>query len=253
MGTFANSSTPAPPAASVVRQRIERAGERLWRFDDFADLPFAAVAQALSRLKRGGVIRRLSKGVYYHQRQTPFGESQPNPAAVAALAETHKSVFPSGIAAANLLGFTTQTASRVEVSTSALSLPRKLLGKRTVIHTRRPEAWTRLTHEDAAVLDFLRGRGAASELPPEQTVKRIVALLSENERFERLIAVADTEPPRVRAMLGAIGQQLGKDLKALQNLRSSLSPFSRFDFGAMAGLLHARDWQAQERRLNEAV
>jgi hypothetical protein len=31
-------------------------------------------------------------------------------------------------------------------------------------------------------------------------------------------------------------------------LRNSLNAFSRFDFGLLAGLRHARDWQAKGRR-----
>jgi predicted transcriptional regulator of viral defense system len=88
----------------LVRQRIERGGERLWRLEDFRDLPFTAVAQALSRLTRQGKLERLSKGVYYRSRQTTFGKSLPNPAAIQELASRRKQVFPSGIAAASLLG-----------------------------------------------------------------------------------------------------------------------------------------------------
>src|SRR5712664_4211264 len=172
---------------AFVRQQIERGGERLWRLDDFRHLPFAAVAQALSRLTRQGELERLSKGVYYSTRQTAFGKSRPNPAAIQRLASRRKSVFPSGIAAANLLGSTTQTASRSEVSTSALSLPRKLVGSDTVIHTRRPEAWAGLSESDAVLLDFLRRAGRTSELSPQETVRRALALFSENERFERLV------------------------------------------------------------------
>jgi len=139
-----------------VRQRIEHGGERLWQLEDFRDLSFAAVAQALSRLKREGTLERLSKGVYYRTRDTAFGKSRPNPTTIQKLAAKHKTVFPSGIAAANLLGFTTQTAGRSEVATSALSLPRKLVGSETVIHTRRPQAWTSLSEEDAALLDCKR-------------------------------------------------------------------------------------------------
>src|SRR6202158_6101016 len=124
---------------AVIARRIESEGERLWRPQDFADLPPSAVSQALSRLTRRGHLERLSKGVYYSTRQTAFGKSRPNPAAIQKLASRRKGVFPSGIAAANLLGFTTQTASRGEVATSALSLPRKLVGE-TIVHTRRPEA-----------------------------------------------------------------------------------------------------------------
>src|SRR5688572_16405928 len=98
-----------PPATrsrgvtALVRKRVDQGGERLWRLDDFADLPFAAVAQALSRLTRMGALQRLSKGVYYRGRNTAFGKSQPNPAAMQRLVTRHKTVFPSGVAAANLL------------------------------------------------------------------------------------------------------------------------------------------------------
>lgn len=231
-----------------VRRRIERGGERLWRLEDFRDLPSTAVAQALSRLARQGIVERLSKGVYYRARQTTFGKSLPNPAAIQKLASRRKRVFPSGIAAANLLGFTTQTARRGEVATTALSLPRKLIGSDTVIHTRRPEAWAGLSHADAALLDFLRRGGKTSELSAEETVRRTVALFSEKGRFERLLNVADSEPPRVRAMMGAIGEQIGKKPAALRKMRVSLNPFSRFDFGLLTGLRYARNWQAKERR-----
>jgi hypothetical protein len=239
-------------ATAVISRRIESKGEHIWRPQDFADLPPSAVLQALSRLTRRGRLERLSKGVYYGTRQTAFGKSRPNPAAIQKLASRRKGVFPSGIAAANLLGFTTQTASRSEISTSALSLPRKLVGSDTVIHTRRPEAWAALSQSDAALLDFLRRAGRTSELSPEETIRRTINLLSENGRFERLVKIAPTEPPRVRAMLGAIGEQLGKNPLVLKRLRQYLNPFSRFDFGLLAGLRYARNWQARGRLRHEA-
>jgi hypothetical protein len=232
----------------IVRQRIERGRERLWRLEDFRDLPFSAVAQALSRLTRQGMLQRLSKGVYYHPRQTTFGKSLPNPAVIQELASRRKTVFPSGIAAANLLGFTTQTTGRGEVATSALSLPRKLIGKDTVVHTRRPEAWASLSEKDAAMLDFLRRAGSTSELSDDETLRKTLALFSEKGRFERLLKVADTEPPRVRAIMGALGEEIGKDPSVLRRLRESLNPFSRFDFGALHALRHAKNWQARDHR-----
>ena len=116
-----------------------------------------------------------------------------------------------------------------------------------------PRAWADLSQTDAALLDFLRRGGKTSELAPAETVRRTLFLLSEKGRFERLLRVADSEPPRVRAMLGALGEQLGKTAPALQRLRISLNPFSRFDFGLLAGLPHARSWQAKEPRSHEIV
>jgi hypothetical protein len=240
-------------AASSIRQRIERGGEKLWRLQDFRDLPFAAVAQALSRLSRQGVLERLSKGIYYRSRETTFGRSRPNPSAIQKLTAESKAVFPSGIAAANLLGFTTQTAKRGEVCTSALSLPRKLIGNDTIVHTRRPAAWEGLSETDAALLDFLRQGGKTSELSPEKTIRRTTMLLSDDRRLERLLTAADSEPPRVRAILGAMAQQIGTPPARLARLRDSLNPLSRFDFGLFSGLSYARHWQAKERRAHETV
>ena len=130
-------------------------------------MPFMAVAQALSRLARQGVIQRLGKGLYYRPRPTAFGASRPNSAQIRSLPVRRKGVFPAGIAAANLLGFTTQNPARVEVATNGPSLPRLIVGKETVIHTRRPESWQGLSETDAALLDFLRNRGESSELSAE--------------------------------------------------------------------------------------
>jgi hypothetical protein len=237
----------------LVRHRVKRGGERLWRLEDFKDLPFTAVAQALSRLTRSGELDRLSKGLYYRPRRTAFGKSHPNPTAIQKLAMRRKPMFASGTAAANLLGFTTQSPGRSEIATSAGSLPRKLVGQNTLIRTRRPAAWAHLPQEDAALLDFLRQAGKSSELSSEATVQRMLAFLSTDGRFERLLKVAQTEPPRVRAMLGALGEELGKEPNLLQHLRNSLNPLSRFDFGMFASLRFAQKWQVKEPLRRAAV
>lgn len=244
MGRSLRSS--AQHVSGSVRQRIEQGDERVWRLADFRDMPFAAVAQALSRLTRSGALERLSKGTYYRPRMTRFGRSRPNPVLIRSLATIGKPVFPAGIAAANLLGFTTQTGSRPELSTTALSLPRKLAGADTIIHTRRPAAWNGLSQEDGALLEFLRSAGDTSELSPEKTIQRTLRLLVEEGRFERLAGVAASEPPRVRALLGALGEQLGKSTEAVQPFRESLNPFSKFDFGAFCGIKSASNWQARK-------
>ena len=242
-----------PPTHTQVLQRIERSGERLWRHRDFRGLPSGAVAQALSRLARQGVLQRVGKGVYYRSRDTVFGKSRPNPAALTQLAANTRTVFPAGISAASLLGFTTQTPSRGEVATSGLSLPKMLIGETTKIHTRRPESWKQLSETEAALLDFIRERGKTTELSRKATAVRLLKLLAEDGRFEKLQQVANTEPPRVRALLGAIGEQLGKNPKILARLKESLNPLSRFDFGNLAELQYAEKWQVKGCKSSEAV
>jgi hypothetical protein len=58
---------------------------------------------------------------------------------------------------------------------------------------------------------------------------------------------ATDELPRVRAMLGAAGEQLGMDDRLLKRLRASLNPLSRYDFGTLTVLRAADRWQAKRR------
>lgn len=254
MGTIAKKTgSDSGGIAETVRRRIEVGGERVWRLADFEGMSVMAVAQALSRLARSGVIQRLGKGLYYRSRPTAFGPSKPNTARIRGLSVGRKGVFPSGIAAANLLGFTTQNPGRLEVATDGSSLPRLIVGKETVIHTRRPESWRDLSRTDAALLDFLRKRAESSELSAKETKEKLLAYFRERGRFERLLKVAQSEPPRVRAMLGAIGQELGQPQTRLIGLKKDLNSLSRFDFGLLAVLRHAKEWQAKPRKTDEAV
>ena len=193
--------------AQTVRARIESSGERLWRLADFDGLPFTAVAQTLSRLSRQGVIQRLGKGLYYRPRQTAFGPSRPNTAQLRSLASRQKASFPPASRRPTCLVSRPRIPPRIELATDGTSLPRLFVGKDALVHTRRPEAWRTLSETDAALLDFLRNRGASSELLPEETVEKLLEYFREPGRFERLLEGRPSEPPRVRAMLGAIGEQ----------------------------------------------
>lgn len=202
-----------------VRDRIDRGGERVWRLADFQDLPFWAVAQALSRLARDGSIDRLVQGVYYPGERRRR-KKKPG------LRSRRKLMFPTRLAAASLLGFT-----------------RRLVGNETA---ERPESWARLSQDDAALLDFLRHGGRFSDFGSQETIRRTLTLLREPGKWDRLVKVADSEPPRVRAILGAFGPYLGADRSKLQNLRATLNSHSRYQFGLFAALPNATMWWAKK-------
>jgi hypothetical protein len=225
-----------------VRDRILAGGEQYWTLSDFRDLSAVAVAHALSRLARDGELQRLRKGLYYRSKTTVFGPSVPSVNAV--FAKTARApLHPAGLSAANFLGLSPQNPMRGEFATSAAAIPGGLSGAR--VHTRRPLSRATLDSSDGALLELLRDRARFSDLSPQQTVKRLTAMLSDAERFGRLASAALSEPPRVRAMLGALGEQAGMPEKSLQPLRQSLNPLTKFDFGALAALPTARTWQAR--------
>jgi Family of unknown function (DUF6088) len=237
----------------TIQKHIESSGERVWRLSDFEKMPPMAAAQALSRLSRKGLIIRLGKGLYYHPRQTKFGQSKPNPNQLRSLIINKKGIFPAGAMAANLLGFSTQNSARVEVATNGLSLPRLIVGKETIIHTRRPDSWQSLSEKEAAILDFLRNHGMFSELSSKDTVLKLLEHFKELGCFENLFRVVFSEPPRVRAMLGAIGQEMGCSENQLGVLKKTLNPLSRFDFGSLTKLKFAKQWQAKQGKICEII
>jgi hypothetical protein len=233
---------PLQSAAAAVSERVKRAGARFWRHSDFAGLPPTAVATALSRLAREGILQRTAKGVYYRPAPTSFGPSIP--AGSAAAAQTlNAPLHPAGLSAANMLGLTTQNPGRAEYATSAAGPPTALRG--AVVHTGRSAQRASLSAEDGAILETLRERARASDLSPQNTVRRLLALLADEERFQRLAVAAMGEPPRVRAMLGALGEELNMPSRLLEELRGSLNPLSRYDFGPLASLRYAKRWQAK--------
>jgi hypothetical protein len=233
---------PRRSAAGTVRDRVTRGKSRYWKHADFADLPASAVAMTLSRLAREGVLQRVGKGVYYRPRQTSFGPSGPSASGTAA--QTLKApLHAAGLSAANVLGLSTQNPGRPEYATPAPGPPTALRG--AVVHTGRPAQRSALSAEDGAILETLRDRARYSDLSPQQTVRRLLRLIADERRFVALAGVAMAEPPRVRAMLGAIGQELNMPAPVLDRLRGSLNPLSRFDFGHLRSLRHAREWQAK--------
>jgi hypothetical protein len=229
-------------AAATVRDRVKRGGARYWKHSDFSDLPPAAVAMTLSRLSKEGALQRVGKGVYYRPQQTSLGLSIPAASGVAS--QTLRApLHAAGLSAANQLGLSTQNPRRPEYATPAPGPPSALKG--AIVRTGRPAERGALSAEEGAILETLRERARSSDLSPQQTVRRLLRLLDDERRFCALAKAAEAEPPRVRAMLGAIGEELEMPAPALKRLRKSLNPLSRFDFGPLRKLRFARQWQAK--------
>jgi hypothetical protein len=231
--------------SAEIQRRVQAGGERVWSFEELAGARPLAAAQALSRLVARGELQRIQRGLYYRPRPSRYGVSRPDPGVLLRIAQRSRSLFPAGGSAAVRLGYSTQVPARPELSTTASSVPRRLVGPRALVHVRRPAAWASLSEEEGALLELLRERAASSELSEEQTLTRTLGLLGVPRRLSRLLEAARTEPPRVRALLGALAETLGARPRTLASLRASLHPLSRFDFGCFRRLPSARAWQAK--------
>jgi hypothetical protein len=239
--------------AHAVRARIERGGaDRLWTYADFAALDRTAVAAALSRLARAGALARVRRGVYYRPKTTLFGASRPEPEALvdAVLRARGEAPVPSGVGEYSRLGLTTQASSAVTRATGR-RIPRGAVpGVRLHARARPLAAQKGIRPEERTALDALRDIARIPDAHPASVLRRIGTLFRSGQLdYDRLARFAMVEPPRVRALLGALGEELRRahagrrvPTRAIERLRESVNPLTRFAIpGAREALPHAAD------------
>lgn len=231
--------------ARVVRDTIRRAGpDRIWTYSDFASLPPLAVAAALSRLAKKGGITRVRKGVYYVPKETRFGKTAPDPQKLVAAVLKSRGIAwrPTGLAMYNVLGLTSQVSP---VATFAADRPVRSL--RLPSNIRVQFRWApkvaRTSAQERAVLDALRDLRSIPGSSETEVLRRITQLFSSGVlSFERVARLAEAEPPRVRALLGAMGAQIPGTEASLRSLKESLNPLTKFRIGVGQALPAAKVW-----------
>ncbi|MHB8246427.1 MAG: hypothetical protein ACYDGN_13985 [Acidimicrobiales bacterium] len=195
--------------AAAVRARVMRSRERFWRPEDFDGSP-GAVAQTLSRLVRGGELRRVRRGLYWRGSPTRLGMAPPPSERLASEVAHVPGTGPAGWSAALALGLSTQVARREAIAVPARA-PRSpsLINfvSRAAAVKRRDE---RLRPSEVALFEVLRDWERLVELPMPAAVERIVRLADSGEvRLDRMTRASGSEPPRTRErlrhLLGAMG------------------------------------------------
>jgi Family of unknown function (DUF6088) len=229
----------------ALRQAQESPGSLL-RAQDLTGTTPTAAAKALARLADKGFLTRVGKGLYYAPRETLLGPSRPSEMSVALHALRGKS-RPTGASAANLLGLSTQLPARPQLVAFTSVVPKGAEAAHVKLRAQRSSAL--LDPKKSALLEFLRDRGIHSEYGPDATFERLKSILlawgKAQTGCELLVSAALTEPPRVRAILGALMEWVGLSESLWMPLRDSLNRLSRFDFGLFAALPNAKDWLAK--------
>jgi hypothetical protein len=202
-----NKSKTESIAKKILARIHKRGGDTLWTFKDFFDLPAIPVAATLSRLSKAGVLERLHKGVYYFPKMTTFGKSRPDPEKVAeaTLNINGTRSVKSGFSQFNRLGLTTQVSGTVTLATDRRVRNKKILGVAFRSRTRRLEGQKHITPEERTVLDALRDIHGIPDTKPADVLKRIGSMIEAKKfNLNHLVQFSLSEPPRVRALLGAL-------------------------------------------------
>lgn len=160
----------------------------------------AAVDQALSRLTERGQLIRASRGVYLRPITSRFGTRAPSiQQAVEALASQRGEVIvPSGAAAANTLGLTTQVPVRSIYLTSGRSRTMNL-GKQVVELRHAPRWQLALAHKPAG--EAVRALAWLGPEKADAALKTLKRKLSPST-FSELVAAAPQLPTWLARSVG---------------------------------------------------
>ena len=172
-----------------------------------------ALNVTLNRLVAEGVLKRLSKGKFYKERQTLFGKLPPSEMEVVKdyLVKNGQTVgYITGTQAFAEMGLTTQISSRLLVGTNKYRRAVKR-GNYTVSFLLQPNPIKEDEIEMYRLLDALRLVREIPATTPDEAVRfmmGLLAMMSEEER-RRLTDLAQGYTPYVRALLGAMLEQAG--------------------------------------------
>jgi uncharacterized protein DUF6088 len=240
----------ANSTATKVRRLIERGGEdRLWSYPDFSKLPTLAVAAALSRLSKlpNPLVTRVRKGIYYVPKKTMFGLTKPDLSRVLEHVMKHRGVeiSPTGLDAYNGLGLTSQVSSKIKYR---IRRPSRTVGPGShffaeSVRMSPPYRKLGVATSEFTALDALKDLHKIPDATPDEVLGRIVSHVSSGRlSFSRLARLASHESPRVRALVGAIGDRVGKSSAVTSSLKKSLNPLTTFKLNLGKSLPNAATW-----------
>ena len=223
--------------AKQIRTRIEQLPED--KTFGYADLRIAkeeyqTAAKALERLQAKGIIKKISKGVFYKPEQTVFGELKPgyNEQLRSYLFENGKRIaYETGYTLYNRMGLTTQMAFRIKIA----SRSKRISINRGVLKADAVKSYAEVTEANYELLGFLDAIKDVKRIP-DCSVSQAVKILSgkiknlSEKQIEDLVKYALLYPPRAWALVGAMLENL--KIKAnTEKLKESLNPLTKIKLG----------------------
>jgi len=197
---------------------------------------YTAAAKAIERLIEKGIIKRVSTGVFYKPKQTIFGELKPNEEELLKpyLFQNNKRIaYITGISLYNRMGLTTQVPRNIKIA----SRDKRITVSVGNIKGNPVKSYVNVTDKNFSlleILDALKDFKKIPDLDKNSGVKIISNQLKKlnTKEIKQLIDCALSYPPRVRAFLGALLEQIHFSIGSeLKTLIKSLNPLSEYNYG----------------------
>ncbi len=233
--------------ARKTRNAVLRSKKRVWTIADFRTDKARAALRELNRLADEGLLVRASKGIYVRPTHTALGPSTLSKEEVATAKARKKgaNVVTTGYTGFNRLGITTQVSGIAEL---AVDRPIRISGPeksrvRFLVRDRRMLA----NPTECIALEALRRVNHISDTTPAEVIRAVKEnIKSAKISFDNLARLSlRSEPPRVRALVGAIGEDLKVAPDMVRHLYQSLNPTTVFHIATENSLRSANKWRIQ--------
>ncbi len=225
--------------AEQIREKIKKSipESEPFGYSDLGIAPadFFTAAKALERLQKKGVIKKISKGIFYKPKISIFGEMPPNYNSILQnyLYEGSKRTgYVTSYVLYNQLNLTTQMAFTTTIATNR-SRKKINIGW---LKTKSVKAYVKVTEENYPLLGILDALKDIKLIPDSSTSSAIKILMPKIKVFakkdvENLIKFALQYPPRVKALLGAVIENIFRNEFELTSLKKCLNPSTTFKLG----------------------
>lgn len=195
---------------------------------------YQTAAKVLERLQKKETIKKISKGVFYKPKQTIFGEIKPdyNEQLKPFLCRNGKRIaYVTGTSLYNQLGLTTQMAFRIKIASRSnrISINRGALKASSV------KSYVEVSEDNYQLLGLLDAIKDIRTIPDAE-VKISVKILGgkiknlSEKQIKELIRYALAYPPRTRALLGAMLENINGKIN-ITALKESLNPLTKIKIG----------------------
>lgn len=221
----------------------------------YSDLPidkeaFISAAKVLERLQKDSYIKKLSKGVFYKPKKTLFGELKPDYSEQLKvfLFEGEKRIgYETGLTLYNRLGLTIQVPFRTKIATKV----RKNSIDRELVKVDFVKSYCEITDDNYQLLGLLDAMKDIKDIP-DSSVSNSVSVLSSllrklsDRELSMIVEYSLNYPTRVKALLGAILEEVVVTPKLLKTLKDNVNPFSKISIGIGGRTLPtSKNWNIQ--------
>ena len=210
---------------------------------------YSSAAKILERQRKKGIIKKLSKGVFYKPKMTAFGEKKPSEEQILKpylYSNGEREAYLTGTYLYNQMGLTTQVPTTIQIA----SRDKRIFINRGTVKATPVKSYVDVSEENYKLLGLLDALKDLKQIPDVDINQAGIILKNQigslkNKQLAALIEYALKYPPRVQALLGAILSDIGKKQKT-KELMEGLNPLTVFKLGLNTEQFpSAQEWNIQ--------